>query len=215
MLHLNKAAIVTVLCVAGFTLLPAEAVLITQQISVEYSGAYAPEGPAPWLTVRFDDGGASGTVTLTFEATNLVGSEFVSNLYLNVAGVDPSSLIFADPIKTGSFDAPTVSLGTDLFSAAGNHMFDIRLEFTKGGGASKCFGPGDALSYTISGPSSLTAASFNALSSSGTGAGLAVAAHVQGIGQSGAYSGWVTLPEPCTLSLLGLTVAGGLRRRRL
>jgi len=215
MLHLGKLLLVVGVCVFALGAYPAGATVITRLASVEFSNATPPAGNAPWLTVRFDDGGGSGSVTLTFEATNLVGSEFVSGLYLNVvSGIDPSGLSFVNPVKTGSFDIPTISLGTDQFKADGDGYFDIRLSFATGGGASKRFGSTEALSYTINGPASLTAASFDALSASGNKPGLEIAAHVQGIGQDGSYSGWVTsAPEPSALSLLALSVVGILRRR--
>jgi hypothetical protein len=209
-----RISILTVLLLFGLVALPAEALVITRLASHEFSNGTPPAGSAPWLTVRFDDGGGSGSVALTFEATNLVGSEFVSGLYLNVdPAINPTSLSFVNPVKTGSFDTPSISRSTDSYKADGDGYFDILLSFATGGSASSRFGAGETLSYTINGPASLTAASFNFLSSSGNKPGHPIAAHVQGIGQDGAFSGWVTAPEPASLVLLALSVVGMLHRR--
>jgi hypothetical protein len=215
MLHLGKSLLVVGVCVFVLGTYAADAAVITKLADFEFSSGTSPAGAAPWLTVRFDDGGGSGSVTLTFEATNLVGTEFVSGLYLNVdPAISPGSLSFSTPVKTGSFTTPTISLATNSYKADGDGYFDILLSFATGGGASSKFGPAEALSYTITGPASLTAASFDFLSSSGSKPGYPIAAHVQSIGECGSGSGWVTAaPEPSALSLLSLSALGMVRRR--
>lgn len=191
----------------------AKGAVIIYQASMEFSHGTPPAGPAPWLTVTYDDGGASGSVTMTFTATNLVGSEFISGLYLNVVPtVDPNALTFGSPVKTGSFTSPAIQRGTDAFKADGDGYFDILLSFATSGGAGGRFTAGDAVSYTITGPASLTAASFAATSASSR-MGYHIAAHVQGIGPDGDDSGWVAEPEPASLSLLALGCLRAIRRR--
>jgi hypothetical protein len=204
---------VAALCVFALARSQAAGSVVVQRASVEFSGATPPAGATPWLTVKYDDGGASGAVTVTLEATNLVDTEFVSDLYLNVlSSIDPSDLNFSSPTMKGNFAAPAIYAGPDSFKADGGGYFDIMLVFATSGGAQERFTAGDTVSYVITGVPSLTAASFIANSAS-RGTGHRFAAHVQGIGQDGRFSGYVTTPEPATLSLLALACLMAVRRR--
>ncbi len=204
---------VAVLCLVALQVSPAAGLVILHEASVEFSGATPPAGPTPWLTVKYDDGGASGSVTMTFEAINLVGSEFVSKLYINLApSIDPKTLTFSSPTKAGSFTGPAIYAGADGFKAAGAGAFDVLFAFAKSGGEQERFTAADAVSYVITGPASLTAASFDVYSAS-RGTGYHFAAHVQGIGPNGRFSGWVDAPEPASLSLLAMASLTAVRRR--
>ena len=198
----------------------ATAATLTLNSEFEFSGATPPASDTlPWLTTKFDDGGGTGSVIVTLTATNLTGSEFVSGWYLNLdPSLKVSDLTFSAPTKVGSFTTPTISLDTDAYKADGDGKYDILLSFSTSGGATSRFTQGDAISYTITGIPTLTAASFDFLSAPAGGHGPYLhAEHVQGIGAEGAYSGWVTgphAPEPATMSFLALGSLTLLRRRR-
>jgi hypothetical protein len=184
--------------------------LITFGLDEEFSGGAPPEGTVPpaWLTVTMDDG-ADGKVTLTLAATNLTGSEKVKEWCLNLdPSFDPENLAFAKVGKTGAFNDPTISKGTDAFKADGDGYYDIEFAFDQTGKASNNFGAGESIEYTVklSSGGTLTAASFDFLSADAGGHGpYPTAAHVLSIGTD-AKSGWVTAPEPASFLLVGLGV---------
>lgn len=207
------------------------AATISYDLNIEFSGGTAPSGFAPWLSATFDDGGGIGSVTLTLDVVNLASTEFVREWYFNLdPALDPTALAFSAPTKTGSFANPTISLGVDQFKADGDGRYDILVAFATGGGPSQRFNAGDQAVFTITGISTLTAASFKFLSAPDGGHGpFHTAAHVQGTG-GGEDSGWVTtvvpggsddpivIPEPSTWLLALLAICAGLghvaRRRR-
>ena len=212
----NAKRILTTLIFVLAVSTAANATVLTYDLSVEFSGATPPAGASPWLRAVFDDGGSPGSVTMKLSTPNLTAVEFVSKWYFNLDPLlDPTALIFSAPTKTGSFTDPTINLAVDAFKADGDGKYDIKLEFDVSDGFPTRFGVGDAVAYTITGIPTLTASSFNHLSLPAGGHGpFPTAAHVQGIGPSGANSGWVTVPEPATMSLLGIGGALGLIRRR-
>ena len=199
---------------------PVQAGVLSFGTSMEYNGGTAPSGPPPWMTATFDDDGSAGSVTLTLSETNLTGSESVEVWLFNVdPNVDPddaNEISFSAPTPlSGSFTAPVASLGTDTFKADGDGYFDIKIQFGLGDAndSNQRFGVGDSVQYTISGPG-LLAGSFNYISAPDGGQGeWPTAAHVQSTG-GGEESGWVTIPEPATLLLLGAAVPLVLRRKR-
>ncbi|UCD28164.1 MAG: hypothetical protein JSV03_13880, partial [Planctomycetota bacterium] len=117
----------------------AKAVLISYELSMEFSGATAPKGSIPWLIATFDDQNTPGSVLLTLEATSLCepvngvdGSEFVFEWLFNFdpdPAMDPSALVFTQIGKTGEFTDPTVNIGQDAFRADGDGYFDIQVDF--------------------------------------------------------------------------------------
>jgi hypothetical protein len=198
--------------------------IITYDLDSEYSGGTAPAGAGPWLRARFDDGGSSGSVTMTLTALNLVGSEFVSIWDFNLdPALNPANLVFSAPTKTGTFGNPAVETSIDAFRAGGSGKYDIEVHFDIAPPADR-FGPGDSVEYTITGIPSLTASSFSVLNGLGGGHGpFYTAAHVQGIGAGGSYSGWITdesgdinIPEPASLSVAaaGISMVSMVRLRR-
>jgi hypothetical protein len=217
--------------ILALLLLPsaARATTLTYGANFEFSNAQAPGGSTPWFTVVFDDHNSVGSVDFLLSAGNLVASENISELDLNLIPSQYADipLTFSSELKAGSFDSAVISQAVDAFKADGDGFYDIQLLFTTGGTAAKVFNNGDVLHYTISGPG-LTATSFQSLSNPGGGAGpYYIAGHVQnttGAGHGG--SGWVTdstggtiggpnIPEPTTIvmSLIAAALAVPLARR--
>lgn len=189
--------------------------LVEFELSFTYSGTPPEEAtPPPWIKAIFDDDILAGAVTLTLTATNLGDTEFVGTWYFNLdPALDPKELVFLDPIKTGSFDDPTISTGINMFKADGDGFYDILFSFeTADGAMDHRFNAGDAAVYTISSNTDpLTANSFNFISHPDGGQGeYPTAAHIQGINGT---SGWVTVPEPSSITLLALAGMAIFRRR--
>ena len=168
--------------------------------------------PGGTLTATFEDV-AVGTVKLTLQ-NDLVLQEYVSAWYFNFdLAKDPTGLNFSvDPLNTVS---ATIQTGTNAFKADGDGKYDILFSFPTP--AVDRFDAGTpALVYTITG-SGITSSSFDFLSYPDGGSGpFQTAAHVQGIGPTGALSGWITTPLPPVMlggaMLMGLV---GLRRARV
>lgn len=209
---LRAATAASVLFVSAST----QATIIGYALSVEFSGATPPEGVAPWLTATFDDANTPGSVELTLEATNLTDKEFVFEWSFNLdPALDPNMLVFSSPSKTGAFADPVINTGADAFKADGDGLFDVRIDFSNGGGSNNRFGVGETAVYTITGIPGLTAGSFDFLSAPAGGHGpFPTVAHVGGIGESDDYSGWITVPEPTSLCLLAGAGVALIRRRR-
>ena len=174
----------------------------------EYSGGDPPEGATPWITATFDDGGIAGTVDLTLATTNLTGTEFVGEWLFNLdPTLDPMLLSFSTISSVGSFTPPSINTGVDEYKAGGDGLFDLQFEFATSNAGNGRFDSGDSLVVEISGIPTLTAASFDFLSTpKGSSNGpFVTVAHIQAIGTDGEGSGWVTAPEPSSalLSAMG------------
>ena len=196
-------------------------VVILDEAYIEFSGATAPEGTPPWLTDTFNDYDTAGSVDLILEATNLIDSEFVFEWLFNIdpafeqTDLDDLDFTQKESSKIGEFTDPTITATVNEFLANGDGYFDIEFKFDNSDGAAKRFGVGDGVTYTIEGIPTLTASSFYFLSyEDGSQGEFRMAAHVGGIGPSGNYSGWVSVPEPGTLALLALGGLPAIRRRR-
>jgi hypothetical protein len=202
---------------------------ITYQFDNEFSGGTAPQGPAPWITASIQTV-TPGTVLLTVANNGLIGSEFVSGFYLNLnPNFSSLNLSINYVSSSGSFTVPsigsgTIERGTDSFKADGDGKYDVLFDFSTSSGTT--FGAGDSVTYQLSGIAGLTADDFVYLSAPNGGHGpFYAAAHVQGIGPTGALSGWVEpslgaqpilVPEPASAALvaLGAGVLGFVRRSK-
>jgi hypothetical protein len=211
----------------GFALLlgaDAGATLITHTLDVNFGS----EDASGFLVATYDDGGGTGSVTMTLDATNLsLSGEFVDEWYINYAGGDPTSLVFA-PV---SGDVAANILQTPLvmpneYKADGDGVYDIVFLFDTAPPDDR-FSEGETIVYTVTG-AGITAADFDLFSIDTGGAGpYKSAAHVGGttcvsgdgcdINKPNDGSDWLgAVPEPGPLALFStsLIVAGGLMRRR-
>jgi hypothetical protein len=200
--------------VLAFAAADASATHVEVDINQVFSGSVTPSGSQPWLTATFDDTGLpAGQVNVTLSVTGLVSPEKVDEWDINLdPALNPATDIsFSGPTKVGTFDDPVVNTGTNAFKADGDGKYDIQFMFSTSNGHE--FGPGESVSYLLTGPSSgpnqLTANSFSFLSQPAGGAGpFYEAAHILSIGQGG-NSVWASpinapfAPEPSAL-VLGL-----------
>ena len=193
----------------------AHATVLSFSTSIEFSGGNEPVGSGPWLSAVFDDGDTPGSVSLTLTALDLAPTEFISKWYFNLdPALAPEDLDFSSPTKIGLFSDPEVEAEADDFNVAGSGRHDIVFEFStsnKGGGVRR-FGSGESATFLITGIPTLMAWSFNFDSTGGGNGAFPTAAHVQGI--PGGGSGWVSVPEPATLSVLALGGLAVVRRRK-
>lgn len=155
-------------------------------------------------------------VTIEFEA-NLTGSEYVSEWYINLdPALNPSNLVFSNPIKTGDFDLPKLAFALNAYKADGDGFYDIKLTFSPKN--SERFNYGEKLSYQVSySGGTIEETSFSFLSEPGGEIGpFTSAAHVRGTA-NGSGSAWISsVPEPTT-ALYTMVAAGiclTVRRRR-
>ena len=210
----SKALLSAVTLVFSFA---ANAASLTFDFSTSF-GSVPADGPAPWLTAVFDDGGTPGSVDLSLSVAGTAGAADITEVYLNLApALDATLLTFTRTGGTGP-TAISVDLGEDDYKADGDGLYDILIDLPPPPGQqAQRFNAGETLQFSITGIGSLTAGDFNFFSTpaGGTGPFLA-AAKVQDTGLGGEGSDWigvVPVPAAAWLFASALGVLGWVRRR--
>jgi len=177
----------------------------------------APDGPAPWLTAFFDDGGSAGSVTLTLTVSSDVGDADVTAVYLNVDDAIGATNLTITPVdETSISPGAVISKGTDMFKADADGWYDILFDLPPPGGDR--FMAGESLIYTIT-AEDLVASSFNFYSTPDLvdSNGPFLGAAKFGSTGDGSQSDWVgAVPVPAAVWLFGsgLLAFAGIARRK-
>ena len=219
----QKVGLVGATLFAALAASPAAATVISFDLDTTVEGTT----PSGFPMVTFDDGGSTGSVTMTIDASGLSGGEFISALYFNFDGAGSQTLAFARAGGTGPSSGYTISQGADAFDSPGNQgLFDILIDFStsgSGGGALR-LNAGESLIFTITGDG-LSAGDFDIDSAEQRGGSNFILARIQGSagggsasvadGDGGGGGGEIPVPEPAAVGLFGLGLLGlGLHRRR-
>jgi hypothetical protein len=194
----------------------AQALSISFDLDLEFSGATAPEGSTPWMRVTVDDSfGDANTVRLSIDALGLTGTESATGVYVNFdPSLDPTLLSFS-VVDNASAPPNAISTGENAFKADGDGFFDVLFDFAPPGTDGDRLTAGESVVYDLVYGSPINASSFAYDSVNGGGNGTyRAAAHVQSIGYDGEDSGWIgAVPEPSTGLLVGLGLLVAARRR--
>jgi hypothetical protein len=224
--YLKRTKLVAALSALGFLSIAGTAQATLFEVDFSNSGAFSGTAPSTpsnpndiYAKAIFDDGGGSGTVTLTMSVlNNLPSGAYANDWYFNAASAPLSGINFVSGVSA------SVDNGTNAFKADGTGgKFDFAFHFNTANPGQ--LGQGNSSVYTLTG-AGITANSFNSISvPAPNGGGYVGAIHLQGYGGNsvwvGATTGLISLPEtgrvpePATLALLGLGILGiAVTRRR-
>ena len=200
--------------------MPVHAATVTLNYDISF-GAVSPDGPSPWMTAAFDDGGTAGSVTLSMALAGTVGAADVKQVYFNLddsTGFDVGLLSFAyDSGSTGSA-ATAISQISNNYQADGDGIYDIVMDFPNAKQAR--WVAGQTVVYDITSTDLITAQSFNVFAEIGGGNGPFIsAAQIRSTGVNGNDSDWIgasAVPVPAAVWLFGSGLIGlaGLARRK-
>ena len=235
----NTVVALFTLCAVGLFASTSSAATITFEFAVQFSNSTQPGGPAPWLTASFNDAtaGSGYDVRGTFTASGLIGSEFISGMYFNLdPNINPLQ-VTANLVSQPPNTVEAIGLVPNAFQADGDGLYDILIALN----TASAFRFNDdetvVIDFNLT-TGTLLAQHFNFLAAPGGGNGpFYAAAHLQGIGPTGALSTWIAdgnggvgdcpgctptpdvtpIPEPTTMLLLGsglLAVARYTKKRK-
>jgi len=204
-----------------------QASIVTFELGTVFSsGSVAPDGPAPYGTVVFDDGGTAGSVDMTVSLASTIGSANMTQLYINFdSALDLNNLLFTfDSVSSTGPEADNkgdngIFTGFEAFQSDGDGAYDILFDFPPPKGQTK-FQAGETVVYTITSSEAIIADSFNFLSSEGGSEGTYMAASkFNSTGQGNQDSAWVgasPVPVPAAVWLFGSGLIGlvGFARRK-
>jgi hypothetical protein len=199
----------------------AQAATLTFEYDFSF-GSEPADGPTPWMTAVFDDGGSPGSVTLIVTVAATISAADVTQIYFNLDPIlNPDNVTITRVSGTGPLSSETViSKAVDSFKADGDGFFDILFDFDTGGQAAR-FNAGETLEYEFTDlAGTLIADDFNFLSAPSGGQGsFLTAAHVQDTGPDEEGSDWIApsiVPVPAAFWLFGsaLGLLGWMKRRQ-
>lgn len=184
-----------------------------------------PDGPGPWLTAVFDDGGTPGSVTLTMTVASTVGIADVTGVYFNLnPALNPAALNIA--YSSGQTQSG-ITNSSDCCAADGSGLYDLLISY-----ANNTFSAGETSIFNITGIPGLVASDFLFYSAPPFGQSVGsklAAAKFQSTGSNtvqcdsingpiGQCSDWIApapIPVPASVWLFGsaLGLLGWIRRR--